>query len=226
MSVWEVIDNCATLDGDDLVLSRVDDEWAVHTGPTLLMSSGDHNSEEALARITLGRLPHARRVLVGGLGMGFTLRATLDQLPEDAQVVLAETSEHMVRWNRTHLGHLAGNPLADPRVTLRMGDVAERIDEAEAAFDVILLDVDNGPYALVHAFNESLYGPRGSRAALRALRPGGALAVWSRWPVPEYEQRLDDTGFRTETLRVPLPGAAPDDEASANTIFLAFKPHG
>lgn len=220
MDVWEVIDNCATVDGDDLVLSRVADEWAVHTGPTLLMSSGAHHSEDALAHITLGRIGHARRVLVGGLGMGFTLRATLDQLPADAQVVLAETSSHMVRWNRTHLAHLAGSPLSDPRVELKMGDVAERIDEACDEFDAILLDVDNGPYALVHAFNDSLYGPRGSRAALRALKPGGALAVWSRWPAEEYEQRLGEAGFRTETLTLPVP----EDEGGTNIIFLAFKP--
>jgi len=222
MSVWEVVDNCATVDGDDLVLSRVEDEWAVHTGPTLLMSSGDHHSEDALAHMTLARVPHARRVLVGGLGMGFTLRATLDQLPSDSQVVLAETSDHMVRWNRQHFGHLSGNPLTDPRVQLRMGDVAERIDEATSEFDVILLDVDNGPYALVHAFNDSLYGPRGSKAAFNALRPGGALAVWSRWPAEEYTERLYQVGFRTETLTVPVL----EDENSTNTIFLAFKPQG
>ncbi|MFM2419525.1 MAG: hypothetical protein RL385_4248 [Pseudomonadota bacterium] len=220
MAVWEVVDNCATVDGDDLVLSRIENEWAVHTGPTLLMSSEAHYSEDMLARITLGRHPQARRVLVGGLGMGFTLRATLDHLPSDAQVVLAETSNCMVRWNRTHLGYLAGDPLADPRVTLKMGDVAERIDESCEEFDAILLDVDNGPHALVHAFNDSLYGPRGSKSALRALKPGGALAVWSRWPVDEYTQRLADAGFQTEMLSVQLP----DEEDGTNTIFLAFKP--
>lgn len=220
MSVWEVIDNCATVDGDDLVLSRLGDEWAVHTGPTLLMSCAAHESEDALAHMTLARVPHAKRVLVGGLGMGFTLRAALQSLPRDAAVVLAETSSDLVRWNRTHLAHLAGNPLADRRVTLKMGDVAERIDEANEAFDVILLDVDNGPNALVHGFNDGLYGVRGSRAALNALTPGGALAVWSRSPDEDYEQILASAGFRIETLTIQVP----ENQGGTNTIFLGFKP--
>jgi spermidine synthase len=217
--IWEVIDNAATVDGDDLVLSRLGDEWAVHTGPTLLMSSELHSSEEALAELTLEQVDSAKRVLVGGLGMGFTLRAALDHLPSDAQVVLAETSSALIRWNRTHLGLLAGDPLMDARVQLQLGDVSDRIAEgATNAYDVILLDVDNGPNALVHATNDSLYSERGSRAAHAALRPGGALAVWSRWPDDDYTQLLREVGFDAESITIMLP----DD--AMNTIFLARKP--
>lgn len=216
--IWEVVDNAATVDGDDLVLSRLGDEWAVHTGPTLLMSSELHSSEEALAELALERVAAPKRVLVGGLGMGFTLRAALDHLPSDARVVLAETSSALIRWNRTHLGTLAGEPLNDARVQLEMGDVADRIAEATDAYDVILLDVDNGPYGLVHGTNDSLYGPKGSRSAHAAIRPGGALAVWSRWPDDEYTERLCDAGFDAESITIRLP----DD--MVNTIFLARKP--
>jgi spermidine synthase len=218
MQIWEVVDNTATIEGDDLVLSRLGGEWAVHTGPILLMSSEAHHSEDALARLALRRTPAAKRVLVGGLGMGFTLRATLDQLPADGQVVLAETSRDLVRWNRTYLAHLAGNPLQDTRVQLQLGDVAERIAEARESYDVILLDVDNGPIALVHSFNEELYGLGGCRAALSALREGGTLAVWSRWPVESYEARLREVGFEAESVEIPLP------DGETNTVFLAHKP--
>lgn len=219
MVAWKVIDNTATDDGDDLVLSLREDEWVVHTGPTLLMSSKAHYSEDAMAEVTLKRLASPKTVLVGGLGMGFTLRATLDQLPADGHVVLAETSVDLVRWNREHFTELNGNPLSDPRVELRMGDVALRIDEAQETYDAILLDVDNGPDALVHSFNEGLYSRKGSRAAWRALKPGGALAVWSRWPDEGYCESLDECGFRSEMVTIPVP----EDEGGTNTIFLAMK---
>ncbi len=215
---WKVVDNAATVDGDDLVLSRLGDEWAVHTGPTLLMSSELHQCEEALAQLALERSGPAKRVLIGGLGMGFTLRAALDQLPNGAQIILAETSSAMVRWNRTHLALLAGDPLKDSRVQLRLGDVGDRIAEASSRYDVILLDVDNGPNALVHRSNDNLYSERGCRAAHTALRPGGTLAVWSRWPDDDYAQRLTDAGFETESITMDLP------DGCTNTIFLARKP--
>jgi spermidine synthase len=219
MFVSEVIDNTQTVDGDDLVLSCIGQDWAVHTGPTLLMSSKAHHSEDALARLAIARVDAPKQVLVGGLGMGFTLRATLDCLPPEGHVVLAETSEDVVRWNRTHIAHLAGNPLQDPRVHLRLGDVGECIAEAPDNYDVILLDVDNGPYALVHSFNSALYGSAGSRAAWRALRPGGILAVWSRRPVPSYAARLRRVGFRTKMVDIP----SPDDDKASDTLFLARK---
>jgi spermidine synthase len=219
LTVWEVIDNAATVDGDDLVLSRLGDEWQVHTGPSLLMSSDDHHSEELLAELAVKKAGAVRRVLVGGLGMGFTLRATLERLSSDAEVVLAETSSALVRWNRTCLADLAGRPLEDPRVRLEMGDVADRIADANADYDVILLDVDNGPHALVHASNDRLYGPEGSRAALRSLRPGGVLAVWGRWPDDSYVERLRAVGFEAEA--VPVLGL--DEDMPTHTVFMATR---
>ena len=173
MAVWEVVDNAATLNGDDLVLSRLGDEWQVHTGPTLLMSNAEHHSEDALATLAIAKAGTVERVLIGGLGMGYTLRAALNELGTSAAVVIAETSSALVRWNRTYLAHLADRPLDDPRVQLKMGDVGDRIAEAHADYDVILLDVDNGPDALVHSTNDRLYGIEGCHAALGALRPGG-----------------------------------------------------
>lgn len=220
MTVWELVDNVANVDGDDLLLSRIDDEWQVHTGPSLLMSSDEHHSEELLAALAIEKAGSVRRVLVGGLGMGFTLRAALERLPSDSEVVLAETSSALVRWNRTYLAHLAGRPLDDPRVRLELGDVADRIAEAKADYDVILLDVDNGPNALVHSTNNRLYGPAGSRAVLRSLRPGGVLAVWARWPDERYVQRLRVAGFEAEA--VTIGAVAPD--MPTYTVFMATRP--
>jgi spermidine synthase len=220
MTVWEVIDNAATIDGDDLVLSRFGEEWQVHTGPSLLMSSDEHHSEEALAALAIKKAGAVRRVLVGGLGMGYTLRAALERLPSDAEVVLAETSSALVRWNRTYLGYLAGRPLEDPRVHLELGDVADRIAESNANYDAILLDVDNGPNALVHSTNGSLYGPGGTRAALRSLRPGGVLAVWARWPDDLYVEELQAEGFEAEAVTI----AAVADDMPTYTVFLATRP--
>jgi spermidine synthase len=217
MTVWEVVDNAATVDGDDLTLSRLHDEWQVHTGPSLLMSSDDHSSEDALAVLAIAKAGSAKRVLIGGLGMGFTLRSALEKLPADSEVVLAETSTALVRWNRTFLADLAGRPLEDPRVNLQLGDVGDRIAEAEGTYDVVLLDVDNGPDALVHSTNDRLYGAEGSRAAMRALRPGGVLAVWARWPDEGYLYQLQAVGFDAEAITLE----AVSEGMPTYTVFLA-----
>jgi len=221
MDVWKVIDNTATVAGDDLVLSQLgEDEWAVHTGPTLLMSSEDHHSEEALANLAIKQAGDVKRVLIGGLGMGFTLRAALNGLPDDAQAVLAETSSCIVRWNRTYIAHLAGRPLEDPRVRVELGDVRDRIAESHGDYDVILLDADNGPSALVHSTNDNLYSDTGNRAAFEALRPGGVLAAWSRWPDESYVQRLRDAGFDAAPVEIPASG----ENQPTYIVFLATKP--
>lgn len=217
MTVWEVVDNAETVDGHDLVLSRLGEEWQVHTGPTLLMSSEEHHSEDALATLAIAKAGTVDRMLIGGLGMGFTLRAALEKLPSGSEVVIAETSSALVRWNRTCLAHLANRPLDDPRVQLALGDVVDRIADGNAAYDVILLDVDNGPDALVHSTNDRLYGPEGCRAALRSLRPGGVLAVWSRYHYEDYLQDLRDAGFETESVAIPAIG--PD--LPEYTVFVA-----
>lgn len=217
MTPWEIIDNTATRDGDDLILARTDERWEVLSGYRMLMTSELHASEEALAQLALERHGSAKRVLVGGLGLGFTLRATLDLLPHDGEVVLAETSDALVRWNRTHLAELARRPLEDARVKLVMGDVCDRIAESHQAFDAILLDVDNGPVALVHTTNDRLYGVEGVQACFRALRPRGVLAIWSSHPDDAFLEHLRGLGLKGEAITVPDGG----EEGGEHVILLA-----
>jgi spermidine synthase len=171
------------------------------------MSSRLHGSEEALATRALARVARPRTVLLGGLGLGFTLRAALDRLPQDARAILVEVVPAIVEWNRGPLAELAGRPLDDPRVRVQVSDVRARIAEARGAFDAILLDVDNGPSALVQAANDALYGDTGVRACREALRVGGVLAVWSAGPDEEYRARLERAGFAVEEESVPARGA-------------------
>ena len=202
MKPWEIVDRTRGPDGTELVLARRDDEWVVRVAGRVLMSSRVHGSEEALAAIALRKVTAPRAVLVGGLGLGFTLRATLDRLPKDARAIVVELVPGLVAWNRGPLADLAGRPLEDPRVRLQQGDVGARIAEAKGAYDAILLDVDNGPAALAHAANASLYGVRGVRACSDALRAGGVLAVWSAGPDERYRERLERVGLevREETV--------------------------
>jgi spermidine synthase len=145
--------------------------------------------------------------LIGGLGLGYTLRAALDALPSDASVVVAELVPEVVTWNRGPLAHLAGHPLSDPRVEVRVTDVAVPLREL-SAWDAILLDVDNGPSAFTQNRNNSLYESEGLFTARLALRPGGMLAVWSSDPDREFERLLDRHGFDNQTLAVPAyPGS-------------------
>lgn len=184
-----------------------------------LMSSRMHGSEQALASLALRRMqvPDAC-VLVGGLGMGFTLRATLDLLPEDATVVVAELVPAVVEWNRGALGTLAGHPLRDARVRVNIGDVADTLQSSPGGFDAVLLDVDNGPDAFTATTNARLYNDQGLAAARDALKPGGVLAVWSAWEDRRFEQRLRYAGFIVDIERVRgrLKKGGPK-----HTIFLA-----
>lgn len=184
-----------------------------------LMSSRMHGSEQALAALALRRLqvPDAC-VLVGGLGMGFTLRATLDLLPEDATVVVAELVPAVVEWNRGALGTLAGHPLRDARVQVEIGDVADTLHASPGGFDAVLLDVDNGPDAFTATTNARLYNDQGLAAARAALKAGGVLAVWSAWEDRRFEQRLRYAGFvvQIERVRGRLKKGGPK-----HTIFLA-----
>jgi spermidine synthase len=168
-----------------------------------LMSSRMHGSEQALAAFAFRPMRAVEpQVLVGGLGMGFTLRATLDLLNADATVVVAELVPAVVAWNRGPLGPLAGHPLRDPRVRVETGDVAETLQSSPGRFDAVLLDVDNGPDAFTATANARLYGDQGLAAARDALTPGGVLAVWSAWEDRRFEQRLRYAGFVVEVERV------------------------
>jgi len=219
MKPLELLGETRTPDGTHITLTRRDREFIILAAGKPLMSSRMHGSEQALATCGCRHLPTENpRVLIGGLGMGFTLRATLDLLPSDATVVVGELVAAVVEWNRGPLGPLAGHPLQDPRVTIAPGDVGDTIRNSRQAFDAILLDVDNGPDAFTASANTSLYNDAGIAAARNALRPGGTLAVWSAWEDRRFEQRLKYGGFtvRVERVRARLKAGGP-----RHTIFLA-----
>ena len=169
-----------------------------------LMSTRMRGSEEALATMTLERLKGVRapRLLIGGYGMGFTLRAALARLPADAHVTVAELVPEIIEWARGPMAEVAAGCLDDPRVILRMGDVAETMLLAPDPFDAILLDVDNGPDGVVREENNRLYSKSGLHNARKALAPGGILAVWSAFPDPKFTRRLQDVGFDVEEVEV------------------------
>jgi spermidine synthase len=218
---WETIERAAAPDGAELVLARHGDEWAVRAAGRVLMTSRLHGSEEALAALALERLARPRAVLIGGLGMGFTLRAALDRLPATCAVTVVELVPALAGWNRGPLGDLAGRPLEDRRVRLEVGDVAVRIAAARPrAFDAILLDVDNGPAALAHAANDRLYGAAGIAAAAAVLRPGGVLAVWSAAPDDRYLARLRRGGL--DASAVPVP--AGKGSGACHVVFVGRSP--
>jgi predicted O-methyltransferase YrrM len=205
---WEIVERSAAPDGTELVLARRDDEWVVRLAGRTLMSSRMHGSEDALAALALARVTSPRTVLIGGLGLGYTLRATLDRLPPDARVVMVELAPAVVAWNRGPLAHLAGRPLEDPRVRLQQDDVVSRIAEAHGAYDAILLDVDNGPSEPLLAGNAGLYGERGLRACAEALRVGGVLGIWSAGPEDRFLPRLERAGLVGTQVPVSPRGEA------------------
>lgn len=211
-------------DGKRLSLYRRDSEFSIRLGGGggELMNSRSHGSEERLAELACARLaghgePH---VLIGGLGMGFTLAAALRQLGATARLTVSELVPEVVAWNRGPLGELAGQPLLDPRVVVREGDVARMIMARPHVYDAILLDVDNGPEGLTHADNDWLYGCEGLSAAYAALRAGGVLAVWSAGRDPVFTGRLLKAGFEVEEVRVRARGS----RGARHMIWLAQRP--
>ncbi len=221
MKPTELLGETQAPDGTLIALTRQDREFIILAGGKPLMSSRMHGSEQALATFGCRSVPaEAARILVGGLGMGFTLRATLDILPPGASVVIAELIPAVIEWNHGPLGPLADHPLRDPRVRIALGDVAATIRAATGAFDAILLDVDNGPDAFTATGNASLYHDPGLASAFAALRPGGTLAVWSAWEDRKFEQRLKYAGFsvHVERVRARLKSGGP-----RHTIFSGRK---
>jgi spermidine synthase len=192
----------------ELRLYRRDDEFSIRVGNRELMNSRAHGSEDALGDLACAGIadcPRAR-VLIGGLGMGYTLRAVLNGLNAQARVIVAELLPEVVAWNRGPLGDLAGRPLRDDRVEVREVDVARILLAEQRAYDAIVLDVDNGPRALTRSGNDWLYAKAGLSAAFAALRPGGVLAVWSAGPDLAFSDRLRNTGFEVEEVRVRARG--------------------
>ena len=213
----QTIETARVEGGSEFVLARHDQEWIVRVDGRVLMSSRMHDSEEALAEHALERCDDPETVLVGGLGLGFTLRAVLDRVSKDARVTVAELVPELVAWNRTHLAELHDHSLDDERCSVVVGDVYDHIKHSPRTYDVILLDVDNGPIALSSAKNQRLYAEYGVRACYQALRPGGVLAVWSSGPNARFERRLASNGFGVDVLRV----AARKGSRARHVIFMA-----
>ncbi|GHG81619.1 hypothetical protein [Comamonas sp. JC664] len=208
MKPWETVDRAEAPGVGEITLVRRGDEYVFRVRGQTLMSSRQHGSEEALAKAGCAGLAERSnaRVLVGGLGFGYTARAVLDTLGPDGRVTVAELLPVVVAWNRSHLAALAGAPLEDARVTVVEGDVGKHMARTAGAYDAILLDVDNGPSALTHPDNHGLYGRVGLAHAVQALRPGGVLGVWSAGPSPAFERRMEQAGFTVETLHPAAHG--------------------
>jgi spermidine synthase len=206
---WLHLDKAKAPGGGELRLMQRGAEFSIRLGANELMNSRLSGSEEALAAIPCARIRDrpAPRILIGGLGMGFTLRAALAALGDQAEVVVAELVPAVVKWAQGPMAPLFGECLRDPRVSLIEGDVGRAIGSARAAYDAILLDVDNGPEGLTREANDALYNAAGLRAARIALRPAGILAVWSSGPNRNFTQRLRGAGFGVEEIRVRAHGA-------------------
>jgi len=217
---WQELGRARAPDGGELVLRQRGGDYEIRVDGFDLMSNRAHGSEEELARLACAHVTAAEapRVLVGGLGMGYTLRATLDVLPPGAQVVVAEIVPAVVEWNRGPLAPLAGCPLDDPRSAVHVGDVGALLRTTTVRFDAIMLDVDNGPQSLVRKGNQLLYSPVGLQTTKNALRRGGMLAVWSSDRSSTFETRLRKAGFAARSVDVPARGKAGGPK---HTIFLA-----
>lgn len=221
MIPWKLLDT-VQIPGNagKLQLCQRNTEFSINiVGGGVLMNTRAHGSEDALAELACRRIAGRSRprVLIGGLGMGFTLAAALRHLNADAQVVVAELVPAVVMWNRGSLGEHAGHPLQDDRTIVREGDVAKILKMERQAYDAILLDVDNGPEGLTRKKNDWLYSIDGLTASYTALRPDGLLAVWSAAPAADFTERLCKTGFNVEETRVRAHG----NKGDFHTIWLA-----
>ncbi len=204
MKKFERLDEAAAPDGTVLTLYRHDHDYTIRIDGVELMSTRRHHSEEQLAELVCAPLLHQRnaRVLIGGLGFGFTLKAALRSLAPDAQVVVAELVEGVINWNRNPEYPLAHEALNDARVVLRPVNVLTLLKASSRAFDAIILDVDNGADPLTTAGNARLYHAVGIHMAAAALRAGGSLAYWSAHVDPSFERSLRDAGLSVEVTRV------------------------
>ena len=223
MIPWRLIDTTKVPGGkDELRLKQRGSEFSIMLGTNELMNSRLSGSEEALAKLSCDKIRGRAKpaILIGGLGMGFTLRAALAELPGDAQVVVAELVPAVIAWARGPMAEVFAGSLDDPRVVLREGDVGAVIRQKPSAYDAILLDVDNGPEALTRAENDRIYDLGGLRASQRALRPGGVLSVWSSAPDAGFTHRMQAGDFATEEVKVRANGKR---GGARHTIWLGVK---
>lgn len=224
MIPWTLLDTANVPgDGGELRLLQRGAEFSIRLGHNELMNSRVHGSEDALAEIAIAKLADRTRprILIGGLGMGFTLRAALSVLGAEARVVVAELTPAVVAWNRRWLADLSGQSIADARVSIREADVADLIKPARSAYDAILLDVDNGPEALSRTANDRLYDTTGLGAIYAALRPRGLLAIWSAEPDGDFPRRLRKAGFAVNEVRVRARGTR---GGARHIIWIAVRP--
>ncbi len=223
MIPWQLLDSVPVPgQNTELRLYKRGEEFSIRVDSSELMNSRVHGSEEAMAELACTRIASrpCPRVLIGGLGMGYTLAAALNRLGNAARVVVAELVPAVVAWNQGLLGALAGHPLHDDRVTVREIDIAQLLRAEQGYYDAILLDVDNGPRALTSKGNNWLYTPAGLKAAFRALRPAGLYALWSASPDPAFTQRLRGAGFAAEEKPVRALGPC---KGGYHTIWLAAR---
>lgn len=209
MIPWSVLDTAKIPGGgEELRLKQRGQEFSIMLGPNELMNSRLSGSEKALATLSCERIRSRSRpqILIGGLGMGFTLRAALAELGADARIVVAELVPAVVAWARGPMAEVFAGSLDDPRVEILEMDVGRVIGAGKGAYDAILLDVDNGPEGLSRQANDSLYNHAGLHAARAALRPGGVLAVWSQGPDRSFSKRLQVSGFTVEEVKVRANG--------------------
>ena len=223
MVFYEHLGSAVVPGGVEIRLYKHDSDYSILLPDDELMSTRMRNSEDVLAVQTLARLKHcpAPRLLIGGYGMGFTLRAALAAGGPKLRVTVAEIVPEIIAWARGPMAELTAGCLDDPRVTIDLRDVAAPIGEANGGFDGILLDVDNGPDGVVRSSNDGLYSTLGLAAAFRALRPGGVLAVWSAKPDAGFTRRLKRAGFAVEIVTAK---ARPDGKGPRHTIWFARRP--
>ena len=225
MDRWITIES-TTIPGSDteLALSQCNGDFAIRISgvPGDLMNSRMHHSEDALAEFACSRLSAIEnaKILVGGLGMGFTLAAVLKTVGVSAEVIVAELVPAVVEWNRSLLGRCAGRPIEDGRTRVHLGDVADLLKQRADKFDAILLDVDNGPEPMTHSDNEWLYSLVGLERIYEKLRPDGIVSIWSARADQVFAKRLKKAGFRVQLRTVRArPG-----KGSRHTIYVAQKP--
>ncbi|MEE8425075.1 MAG: hypothetical protein V3S11_04570 [Elusimicrobiota bacterium] len=221
MAGWDIVQTARVPSGGaKLTLYKKDEEYSIWIENTELMSSHAHESEDELAHVALKdpKLNPRPHVLIGGLGMGYTLAAALKALPEGGKIRVAELIPEIIDWNRGPLAHFAGRPLEDKRVDVQRVEVGRLLQTQLEEYDVILLDVDNGPEGLVRGGNDWLYTEEGLESSHTALKPGGILAVWSAFRDPAFYMRLKKVGFRdVRQVRVKI---TPNDHGDEHLIWL------
>jgi len=219
MNPWIHLDTAQIPGGGELRLMQRGQDYSIMSGTIELMNSRLYGSEVALFKLAWAKVStlKAPRVLIGGLGMGFTLRAAVADLPKDAKIVVAELVPEVIAWGRTHLAGLYGASLDDPRVKIVQGDVADLLVDPKPPWDLILMDVDNGPDGLNRDANDSLYSLHGLTTLRRAAKPGGVVAIWSAAPDDRFARRFAHAGFTVTEHKV---GASPSGKGPKHVIWV------